>query len=87
METNSHLPYTLHVTVEAETTDKVILTTDSGERIEWPKHVFPHATPRGTKLAIAVINDEINQKEREKMAKQILNTIFKTPKGSQDSEA
>ncbi|OGY80035.1 MAG: hypothetical protein A3B74_05265 [Candidatus Kerfeldbacteria bacterium RIFCSPHIGHO2_02_FULL_42_14] len=76
--TPNHLPYTLHVTVESETVQKVILITEDGDRIEWPKHAFPQAILKGAKLTIAIVSDEINQKEREKMAKQILNTLLKT---------
>lgn len=75
-----HLPYSLHVTIKEIQDAAVILTTEQQHEIRWPKSQLPTDISVGMNLQLAIVNDDINQKEREKMAKQILNEILNPSK-------
>ncbi len=58
--------------------DKAVIKTDDGQEIIWPINKLPDGASEGQiiKLFISASKDE--EKEREKIAKTILNDILKT---------
>ncbi len=57
--------------------NKAVVKLDNGQQILWPKENLSADIKEGSVVDLVIINEESEQKEREKTAKTLLNEILK----------
>lgn len=60
--------------------EKAIILLDDGQEISWQKEKLPGDASEGSRVRILIMTSESDQKERERLAKAILNEILNTQK-------
>lgn len=66
----------INLTIDRFEEEKVVLISDEGEEIIWPKGSFPKDAKEGDVLAFAIRSDVEEKEEKKKLAKEILNEIL-----------
>jgi len=58
--------------------EKAILKTEEGQSIIWPKNKLPVNAHEGMILNFNILNDKETEKDKNELAKEILNEILNT---------
>jgi len=58
----------------------VVIKTDSGQEILWPKNNLPEDAKEGTAVRLTLSTSKTDEEERTKLAKTLLNEILQTKK-------
>lgn len=66
----------IKITIDRFENDKVVLKTDDGDTIIWPKNKLPENTREGAVLNFNILSDLETEKDKREMAKEILNEIL-----------
>lgn len=66
------------LTVDRAEGGAIILKTKNGDTIHWPKNKLPENTKEGDVLNFEINKDEEGKKEKQNIAKDILNEILDT---------
>ncbi len=68
----------IKITIDRVENDKAVLQTEDGQSIIWPKDKLPEGAREGTALNFNILNDAEAEKDKKKLAKEILNEILNT---------
>ena len=58
--------------------DLAIIKFDDGQEIHWPKNKIPQEYAKGSAIKLAIHTEQDEEEERTKLARTLLNEIFKT---------
>ncbi len=72
-------PHSQKVTIEKLTETSATLVMQDGQKITWDKKLLPANAKEKDTLSMIIHSKETDSQEREKLAKQILNELFKEP--------
>ncbi len=67
----------LEGTIDRFEGDLAVIKLNDGQTLNWPKKMLPKETKEGGVIHLSLITSETNTKEREKIAKSILNELLK----------
>lgn len=72
-------PNSQKVTIEKLTETSATLVLPDGQKITWDRQLLPEGCKEQDTISLIVHSKETDTQEREKLAKQILNELFKSP--------
>ena len=58
--------------------NKAVLKLDDGQSLNWPVNNLPSDVIEGSQIKLVIFSNKIEEEEREKIAKAVLNEILKT---------
>jgi hypothetical protein len=65
-------------TVDRIEKEKAVFKLDDGQSLDWPVAKLPTDVAEGSRLKLILSSDKTEEKEREELAKTVLNEILKT---------
>ncbi len=68
----------IQITIDRFEGDKAVLQTEDGQSIVWPKDKLPDGAREGMALNFNILSDAETEKDKKKLAKEILNEILNT---------
>lgn len=71
----------INLTIDRFELDKAVLKTEDGQSIIWPKNNLPENAREGTVLNFNILTDLETEKDKRKLAKEILNEILDVNNG------